>query len=257
MDGVLRFSIMWAEDNTDNSDLDAYCQEPNRNIIHFRNKVSARTGGNLDIDITDPNGHKLHFKKEVVENITYPSLSRMEDGAYYFYVNQYSARCSKGFKAEIEFGGEIFSYEYKKPLLSKTNVRVADVFLKDGKFTIQHHLPETNASKEVYGLETNQFHKVNLVCLSPNHWGDNNVGNKHYLFMLEGCKSPTAIRGFHNENLLPELAQHRKVLEVLGTTNMVESTDNQLSGLGFNATVRDELIVKLSGTHKRVVKIKF
>jgi len=75
--------------------------------------------------------------------------------------------------------------------------------------------------------------------------------------MLENCKSPVAIRGFHNENLLPELAEHRKVLEVLGATNMIESTAGQLSGLGFNATVRDELIVKLQGTHKRMVNIKF
>jgi hypothetical protein len=109
----------------------------------------------------------------------------------------------------------------------------------------------------VYGLETNQFHKVNLVCLSPNHWEDNSVGNKHYFFMLDGCKCPTAIRGFHNENLLPELAQHRMVLEVLGATNMIEPAKKQLSGLGFNATVRDELIVKLQGTHKRMMKIKF
>ena len=106
-------------------------------------------------------------------------------------------------------------------------------------------------------METNNFHKVNLVCLSPNHWGDNNVGNKHYFFMLETCKSPVPIRSFHNENLLPELAAHRKVLEVLGNTSTIESTDKQLSGLGFNATVRDELIVKLQGTHKRVIKIKF
>jgi hypothetical protein len=75
--------------------------------------------------------------------------------------------------------------------------------------------------------------------------------------MLDKCKSPVSIRSFHNENLLPELAEHRKVLEVLGTTNMIDSTDKQLSGLGFNATVKDELIVKLSGSHKRTIKIKF
>ena len=98
---------------------------------------------------------------------------------------------------------------------------------------------------------------MNLVCLSPNHWGDNNVGNKHYFFMLDRCKSPVSIRSFHNENLIPELAQHRKVLEVLGATSMIQSSDKQLSGLGFNATVRDELIVKLQGSFKRVIKIKF
>lgn len=255
VDGVLRFSIMWAEDAMDNSDLDAHCQEPNRQIIFFRNRTSMQTGGNLDIDITQPQSHKISAKNQVVENITFPSLKGMVDGSYYFYVNQYRAQNSKGFKAEIEFDGELFSYEYNKPVSG--NVRVADVILKDGKFTIQHHLPETNASKEVYGLETNQFHKVNLVCLSPNHWGENNVGNKHYMFMLDGCKTPTSIRSFHNENLIPELATHRKVLEVLGTTNMIEPADKQLSGLGFNATVRDELIVRLQGTHKRVVKIKF
>lgn len=76
--------------------------------------------------------------------------------------------------------------------------------------------------------------------------------------MLDGCKSPVAIRGFHNENLLPELAKHRKVLESLGATNMIEPSDNkQLSGVGFNATVRDELILRLKGTHQRIIKIKF
>ena len=134
---------------------------------------------------------------------------------------------------------------------------MATVTLKNGVFTIKHSLPESYASKDVFGLQTNEFHKVNLVCLSPNHWGDNNVGNKHYFFMLDGCKSPVSIRSFHNENLIPELAQHRKVLEVLGATSMIESSDKQLSGLGFNATVRDELIVKLQGSFKRVIKIKF
>lgn len=255
VDGVLRFSIMWAEDNVDNSDLDAHCLEPNRNTIYFSSKVSYYTGGNLDIDITQPQSHKSNSKNTVVENITYPSLGKMIDGKYVFYVNQYRAQSSKGFKAEIEFGGEIFNYEYNQPVAG--NVIVAEVTLKNGEFTISHKLQESQSNKEVYGLETNQFHKVNLVCLSPNHWGENNTGNKHYLFMLDGCKAKQSIRSFHNENLIPELAAHRKVMEVLGTTNMIEPTDKQLSGLGFNATVRDELVVKLSGSHKRIVKIKF
>jgi hypothetical protein len=75
--------------------------------------------------------------------------------------------------------------------------------------------------------------------------------------MLEGCKSPVSLRSFHNENLNAELLGHRKVMEVLGNTTHIESIDNQLSGLGFNATVRDEVIVKLGGTHKRMIKIKF
>ena len=42
-----------------------------------------------------------------------------------------------------------------------------------------------------------------------------------------------------------------------GTKNMIEPASDQLSGLGFNATVADELVVKLQGTHKRMLKLRF
>ena len=258
VDGVLRFSMIWNDTNgSDNSDLDAWCKQPNNVLIGYntpyrkdRGGVLTTLSGQLDLDNRNPSG------KMAIENIYFADLRKMKDGVYKFWVNQFSARNSQGFKAEIEFDGETYIYEYNKPVFG--DIQIAEVSLVKGVFTIKHLLPETAASsKEVYGIETNQFHKVILVCLSPNHWGENNVGNKHYFFMLDGCKSPVSIRSFHNENLLPELAQHRKVLEVLGATNMIESTKKQLSGLGFNATVRDELIVKLQGTHKRIIKIKF
>ena len=109
----------------------------------------------------------------------------------------------------------------------------------------------------VANLVRDKFHKVNLVCLTPNHWGSNNVGNKHYLFMLENCKSDKPVRSFHNENLNADLLAHRKVMEVLGQSAMLNPVDKQLAGLGFNSTVRDEVILKLQGSHKRTVKIKF
>lgn len=259
IDGVLRFSMIWNDGAAanDSSDLDAWCKEPRETLIGFRSDFRkdrggrfSPCGGQLDLDNTNPHG------KLAVENIYFKSLKTMKEGVYEFWVNQFSSRNSQGFKAEIEFNGEVYSYEYDKPV--SRDVRVAEVTLKNGEFSIKHLIPESSiSSKSLYGLETNQFHKVNLICLSPNHWGKNNVGNKHYFFMLEGCKSPVSIRSFHNENLLPELAQHRKVLEVLGATNMIEPAKKQLSGLGMNATVRSELIVRLQGTHKRMIKIKF
>lgn len=262
VDGVLRFSIMWAEgDTSDNSDLDAWAQEPNKTLIGFntpyrKDRGGRRTtmSGQLDVDITDPDGFA---HKNIVENIAWTDAEKMKDGTYTFWVNQFREDGSKGFKAEIEFDGEVYSYEANKPVPQNANVPVAEVTLKDGAFTIKHLLPESNSAKEIYGLQTNQFHKVNLVCLSPNHWDGNKAGNKHYFFMLEGCKCPTAIRSFHNENLIGDLLPHRKVMEVLGATNMIEPADKQLSGLGFNATVRDELVVKLQGSFKRTIKIKF
>ncbi len=257
--GVLRGSVIWNEGKSDNSDLDNWCKQPDGASIGFSTGFRKDSGnyfsscdGQLDLDNTGPG------KDLGVENIYFGSINKMKDGVYKFWVNQYSARGSKGFKYEIEFDGETYNYEYNQPLSSGSNVVVAEVTLNKGKFSIKHLLPETQvSSKEIYGLETTQFHKVNLLCLSPNHWGDSQIGNKHYLFMLENCKSPVSIRSFHNENLIPELIAHKRVLEVLGSTQMIPSTDKQLSGLGFNATVQDEVILRVQGTHKRVLKVKF
>lgn len=247
--GILRCSLQWNDEDTKGIvDFDLHCKESKGNEIYFSNKRSLKTGGWLDIDMINPQGIGI-------ENITWQK--DLKDMDYHFFVRNFNGNGNKGFKAEIEFGGETFNYFQQTPTSHKQDVKVATVSVKDGEMSITHHLPESSTSKEVYGLETNQFHKVNLVCLSPNHWGDNNTGNKHYFFMMNGCKSPIAIRSFHNENLLPELAQHKRVLEILGATNMIETSDKQLSGLGFNHTVKDELVVKLQGTHRRMLKIKF
>ena len=49
------------------------------------------------------------------------------NGNYKFWVNQYRARNSKGFKVEIEFDGEIYSYSYNKPLKQSENIDIASV----------------------------------------------------------------------------------------------------------------------------------
>lgn len=263
VDGVLRFSIMWAEGNDDDSDLDAHAQERNSrgsNTIMYSRKSSSLTQGKLDIDIRHPRSHKANrHGAKVVENITYPSIERLKGSTIKFLVHQFSGRGSKGFKAEIEFDGQLFTYEQVGAVRGMNPVATVECDA-NGEFTIKHHREVTEgetASVELYGLQTNQFHKVNLACLSPNHWGENSTGNKYYMFMLDGCKAPGPVRTFHSENLIPELHDIRGVLDVLGDTVTVPSTEKQLAGLGFNATVHDELIVKLSGSHKRTVKIKF
>lgn len=250
IDGVLRASLQWNDADTPGIlDFDFHCKESKGNEIYYGNKKSRTTGGWLDVDMIRP--HKIG-----IENITYQK--QPQDMDYSFFVRNFDGGGNKGFKVEIEFNGEVYNYHQTTPV--RGDVQVATVSVKKGEFTIKHQLiptEGTSVSKEIYGLETNNFHKVNLICLSPNHWGENNIGNKHYMFMLEGCKAPSSIRSFHNENLIPALADHRKVLEILAITNQIPSTPKQLSGLGFNSTVNDELIVKLSGSFKRVVKIKF
>lgn len=265
VDGVLRFSIIWNEEGYDNSDLDAWCEQPNKERIGFntgfrrdRGNYFSSCRGQLDLDNRCPGG------KLAVENIYFVDLKALRNGVYKFWVNQFAAANSKGFKAELDVDGELYTYHYSQPVSQNHNVMVVEVTVKDGSFSVKSLLPETRGSKSIYGLETNEFHKVNLVCLSPNHWNNENIGNKHYLFILDECICPNPIRSFHAEDLIPELAQHRKVLEVLSQTTMIQplsvaknKINPQLSGLGFNATVRSELVVKLQGSFKRTLKIEF
>ena len=249
-----RFSIMWNEDGRSIVDLDAHAIEPMGYEIYYRSYRGHKTptcGGMLDVDMIRP-------KNTGVENIFWTDQERIKDGAYRFFIVNYDGGRNNGAKAEIAYGDEVFTYLVGHEIMKQ--VDIATVHIKNGM--IDHidqseYLVDSNTtSKEIYGLETNQFHKVNLVCLSPNHW-DGAFGNKHYFFMLEGAKAPESIRGFHNEFLIPELLEHRKVMEVLGNTMKVESTDNQLSGLGFNATVRDEVVLRLQGGNDMVIKVRF
>lgn len=259
--GIVRFSIQWNDGNgKDNSDLDAHCLEPQGgDHIYFSHKISRYTGGELDIDITDPIYQCKSNGGVAVENITYPSKERMKPGTYKFYINQYSFRNSQGFKAEIEVNGEIHSYEYNTPV--RGNVDVAEVILDQaGNFKVVDKLQGNCAtiSKDVWGIKTLQFTPVSVVCYSPNYWDEQKgIGHQHLFFMLKDCINPEEPNGYYNEFLKPELEQHRRVFEALGAKAHVKDVDDQLSGVGFSLTKRNDLIIKVKGATERVVKIKF
>lgn len=259
--GIVRFSIQWNDGNgKDNSDLDAHCLEPQGgDHIYFSHKISRYTGGELDIDITDPIYQCKSNGGVAVENITYPSKERMKPGAYKFYVNQYSFRNSQGFKAEVEVNGEIHSYEYNSPV--RGNVDVAEVILdQSGNFKVVDKLPGNCAtiSKDVWGIKTLQFTPVSVVCYSPNYWDEQKgIGHQHLFFMLKDCINPEEPNGYYNEFLKPELEQHRRVFEALGSKAHVKDVDDQLSGVGFSLTKRNDLIIKVKGATERVLKVKF
>ena len=256
VDGVLRFSIQWNENGRDNSDIDAHCIEPNRNEIYYGNNRKpyiSRLGGQLDIDIIRPDG------KIAVENITWNNKEQMIPGIYEFFVHQYNGMTTDGFRAEIEFDGQIHSFDYHKPTKCNQKIKVAQVILhQNGTFTIKELLPSSVSSCEVWGLQTNQFVPVSVICYSPNYWDEQKgIGHKHYMFILKGCVNPEMPNGMFNEYLKEELMQHKRVFEALGSKCHVEDCDDQLSGIGFSSTKRAEMIVKVKGQTERVMKIKF
>lgn len=258
IDGDLRFSIQWNEDGKDNCDLDAHCKEvPTNTEIYYssyrgRGRISP-CGGNLDVDIVHPG------KDIAVENIVYADKTKMKPGQYAFFVHQFGGSAKSGFRAEIEFDGNIYSYDYSSPMRTNERVQVAIVSVdKDHNLSITHLLKESASSREVWGLKTNQFIPASVIMMSPNYWDEQKgIGNRHFFFMLKGCVNPENPNGMFNEYLKEELLKHKRVFEALGVKTAVKDDLDQLSGVGFSATKHDNVIVKVKGNTERTMKVIF
>lgn len=255
VEGVLRFSIQWNEDGDNQNDFDAHCREPNRNLIYYQNKrVRHQSSGMLDVDILEPRS------KVAVENIVWTNGQKMPEGVYHLYVHVYSYRGgNSGFRAEIEFDGQVYSYDYTGQVGSDDKITVAKVeYSKQNGFKIIESMKSSMSSREVWGLKTNQFHPVSVFMYSPNYWDDQTgIGHMHYMFMVDGCKNDDRPNGFFNEFLKEGLMEHKRVFEALGSKVRVKQSDNQLSGVGFSSTKRDSLVLRVEGHTKRIMKITF
>jgi len=256
VEGVLRFSLQWNENGDNQNDFDAHCIEPKGNHIWFQNKGCRHSSsGMLDVDIIHPSTEQV-----AVENIAWTSLDRMQEGIYQFYVHNYTHRGDRnGFRAEIEYDGQIHSFDYPKELRQDETVVVAKIaFNKNNGITFLQSLPSSAPSRQVWGLTTNQFHPVAVLMFSPNYWdGQLGRGHKHVFFMLKGCINDMSPNGFFNEFLREDLMAHKRVFEALGSKMRVAASDDQLSGLGFSSTKRNSLICKVEGHISRIVKVLF
>lgn len=259
VEGVLRCSLMWNDDERapNLSDLDLHCIEKCPALFKLDNEIyfgrkNSPTSGNLDVDITYPQG-------VAIENIIYQQLPT---GTYTFFVHNFQKReNASGFKVEIEFDSQIYSYVYPEPLGYSKDIIIAKISHIDGKTTITHLLEPISSGKhslDFWNLKTNEMHPVSVVCLSPNYWGDKQMGNKHYFFMLKDCVADCELNGFFNEFLHKDLHEHRKVFELLGSKMKVSnpSIGNQLSGLGFSSTQKAGFVCEVTTNNlKKVLKV--
>ncbi|GAA0560629.1 hypothetical protein GCM10010172_49710 [Paractinoplanes ferrugineus] len=247
--GKLRVSLSWFN----HDDLDLHVFEPDGTHIWYQEKRDK-----LDVDM---NAHGP-FSREPVENVTW--AHQVADGEYRIEVNQYRKRDSSpiGFMIETESDGKVEHYRYERAVGHKQTVEVGRMTVAGGVITAFRpgkDIQPGNASKDLWGITTEQFVPVSTLMYSPNHFDDNEIGNRHYFFMLKGCVNDQPTRGIYNEFLRRDLQPHRKVFEVLGDRSKCEPSPDQLSGLGFSSTVRNSVVAKVTttGGRRRLLSIQF
>lgn len=242
----LRVSLAWFNGD----DLDLHSQSPYGHV-YFGSKQ-----GILDVDM---NAGGATNSKDPVEN---QSWNNPRDGEYTITVHQYNQRSREnvGFQMEIECGNQIHQLSFEQNVTRQ--VPVVKFMMVKGQLTnlsiLDKRIKHQGLSQSVWGVNTETFVKVNTLMLSPNHWDDNAVGNKHWFFILEGCANPEGTRGIYNEFLRSNLEPHRKVFEVLGSKTRCVPSNDQLSGLGFSSTRGDEVTIRVTGTKiNKTYKVKF
>ena len=236
-DALLRFSLAWS--NFD--DLDLHASTPNGHIYYSNRRVGD---GHLDVDMNAGSGKT----REPVENIIF---DRLRDGDYKIWVNQFSLRETKdvGFTLQVTYGQETKEYRYNRKVTG--NIQCITFKVKSGRIEwmqANKQLKSEDTPVQKWGVSTGARVPVDSIMLSPNHWDGNSIGNKHWMFILKGCRNPEPTRGIYNEFLRPDLERHRKVFEVLGTKTKCQPSDDQLSGVGFSSTRNDSVVAVVKGS---------
>lgn len=252
-DGELVVSLEWF--NFD--DLDLHVTQPNGNKIWYSRPKDTNTGGVLDVDMNVSKLNENRYSRTPVENIVWPNKNKLLEGRYEIRVNNYTHRenIDVGFNIEVKNHGTVFNFGYSNEMKHRECINIATINYskKEGIRIIKG--TESSINRSINGLDTTKFHRVSLIMNSPNYWGENKCGHKHIFFMLDKAKVEESPRGFFNEFLKPKYLEHKRVFEVLGSKLKVPESEEQMAGLGFSTTQRNEIILKVTGSSTRIIKV--
>jgi hypothetical protein len=249
--GLVRVSLAWET----TTDLDLHIHETKGAHIYYGKKQSSYTGATLDVDANGGGNNMAH----PVENIIYPHGSKMLQGDYEIEVHNYSNRAvTNTFTVEIEFGGQTWTYHHNKVIRNGETVKIGSFNFTNGLLSYKGpaNLSTVSGSNsvEMWGMKTNCFVPVLSAFYSPNYWGENAIGNKHFFLQLEGATQEGVTYPFFNEQLQGELTRdHKRVFEALGAQLEVEHTGSQVSGIGFSTTNQGDFICKLDSN--KLIKV--
>lgn len=249
VDGDIRVSLSWH--NGDDLDLAVVKGETR---LDFRRPRGF--GGMLDVDM---NAGSASNSVDPVENIVWRNKRDAEPGRYNIVVNNWCKRstANTGFEVEVEVLGKIYSYTEPQDITQGEFRTVGTIAVShDGEIVVEG-MKAGGSANEQWGIKTEEWTPVDLITRSPNFWSEQAVGHEHVFFMLKGCVNEEGTRGFYNEYLRDELVPHRKVFELVSAQLKVPANENQLSGLGFSVTKRDEIQIRVKGSINRVLNVKF
>lgn len=248
IDANLRISLAWHNGD----DLDIHIQCP-RGHIYYGNKM-----GVLDVDM---NAGGATNRKDPVENMSFHVPPK---GQYKVTVNQYHKRstANPGFEIELSTHGKSEFFSFKGDLSTSQSQEVFSFRIDENQIVKDLHVAKgmerDSSSQTKWGIQTENWVPVDTLMFSPNYWGGNAVGNKHWMFILRGCANPEPTRGIYNEFLRGDLEPHRKVFEVLGSKTKCEPHPDGLAGLGFSSTWKDDCIILVkNGSASRAYNVKF
>lgn len=231
---ALRVSLAWF--NGDDLDIHALCPEGHVFFGHKANILDVDMNAGTPCNSIDP-----------VENLSWANPC---DGKYTIQVRQYCQRSTSnvGFVLEVENAGKVTQYSYDQ--MARGFLECLQFSIKNGKLTdlkvLNKEIKEQGLSQSVWGIQTEQYVDVNTLMYSPNFWDDQQIGNKHWFFILKDCLNPEPVRGIFNEYLNSRLDVHRKAFELLGNKTLCPVTSEQLSGLGFSSTRGDIVEIQVS-----------
>lgn len=249
INAALRVSLAWH--NHDDLDIHAHC--PDGHVYYF-NRM-----GILDVDMNAG----VATTREPVENLAW---RKPRDGNYRIIVHQFNRRetTNVGFSLEVECDGKVSYFNHREAVSPRRGVRCLSFRMRKGRMEDLQIQDATvtggDISRELWGVKTQDWTRVNTVMTSPNHWENAGaVGSQHWFFMLEGCRNPDPARGIYNEFLRGDLDRHRRVFEVLGSRTRCQPTADQLSGVGFTAARNDTVMMRVTPDdgNSQLYNIKF
>jgi hypothetical protein len=230
VDATYRISLNWK--NLD--DLD----------VHYRSLMLGHIYHGRKYSVLDVDQNFRSPTRNAVENLSFNALP---DGEHTISVKNFTVREDefKGFTIEFEIktpeGSIVQSfYSASSPKQSEEQLVMQFTSVK-GQITKLTLGPGIELVSETpvtqWGIKTGRPVTVSTILMSPNHWESSiKQGNRHWFFILVGCKNPGPARTIYNEFLKPSLAKHGKVFDLLATKTKCECGDDQLSGLGFSST---------------------